>query len=132
MFQQERITQRRDIGLVAGLVQLREQLRGVAREVFAVSLGVEIDVAERELPLHAKRVGVRFQIRTQLVVGRLARGGDVIGDELHLLPQPAADDRVVLVQTRAPSPRGNRLPPAPGPGSIPPTPRWWADAARCG
>ena len=46
----------------------------------------------------AKRVGVRFQIRAQLVVGRLGERGDVIGDELHLLPQPAADDGVVLVQ----------------------------------
>ena len=100
MIQHERIAHRREAGIAAGLVQLREQLRGVARQVCAVLLRVEIQLAEGELLLHAKLVGVRLQIRIQLGVGRLGLGGNVVGDEFHLLLQAAADDEVVLVQAQ--------------------------------
>src|SRR5262249_47768638 len=42
---------------------------------------------------------MRLQVRTQLVLGRLGLSSKVFGNELQLLPQPAADDGVVLVQT---------------------------------
>ncbi len=63
-------------------------------------LRVEIHLAEREPRLEAELVGVRLQIRVQFGVGRLGLGGDVVGDEFHLLLQAAADDGVVLVQAQ--------------------------------
>ena len=78
--------------------ELREQLRRVAAEIGAAPLRVEIHLAEGKPAVAAKRVGVCFQIRAQLLIGRLGEGGDVFGDELQLLAQPAADDRVVLVE----------------------------------
>ena len=47
---------------------------------------------------------MRGQVRAQLAVGRLGRRGEVLGDELQLLPKPAADDHVVLIQAE-----GDRL-----------------------
>ena len=84
------------------------------------------------LLFHPKRIGVRLQIGTQLVVGRLGLGGNIIGDEFHLLLQAAADDGVVLVQAQRQRLAVIDFLAAPGRGSSPPTPRGWAVVAGCG
>ena len=83
---------------------------------------IEIHLAEREPWLDAKRVGVRLQIRVQVGVGRLGLGGDVVGNELHLLPQAAADDGVVLVQAQRHRLAAQDLLAHPVVGSVPPAP----------
>ena len=60
--QHERVGHRGDAGRGAA-VQPGEQPRGVALEVGAVLLRVEIDLPERELRRHPELVGVGLQIR---------------------------------------------------------------------
>ena len=43
---------------------------------------------------------MRLQIRIQFCVGGLSLSGAVVGDELHLLRQAAADDQIVLIKTQ--------------------------------
>ena len=91
-------------GSVPACRNRREQSGGVARELVPSALRVEKDLAEGEARLNAERVRVRGQVRAQLAIRRLGRRSEVLGDELQLLPQPAADDHVVLIQAE-----GDRL-----------------------
>ena len=54
-------------------------------------------MAERQAVLAPEPLGVRRQIRRELLVARLPHG-HVLGHELHLLAQAAADDDVVAVE----------------------------------
>ncbi len=98
VFEHERVAERCNVGFASGSTKLREHLRRIAAEIRAAPLRVEIHLAEGKPAIAAKRVGVFLQVRAQLLVGGLGVGGDVFGDELELLAQPPADDRVVLVE----------------------------------
>ena len=109
VFEQEWIAQYRYIGVFAILPQLREQLLGISCKVFAATLGVEIDVAERELPLHAKTchgsLSSRSSIRRR---SASAERGNIIVNELHLCRKRR---RMIVSSLSNPSakPRGNNL-----------------------
>jgi len=98
LLEQERVTELRDVGVAAAAAQLREQRGRVARQGVATVLRVQVDLAEREAPLDAEGIGVPVEVALQIVIGRLGRRGDVVRDELHLLPEPLADDGVVAVE----------------------------------
>ncbi len=91
---------RSEIGLGAGLVQADPQALGVARQVRAVALRIEIHLPKRESRFGGKRGGMRLQVGLQFRIARLRRRGEAVGDEFHLLLQAAADDEVVLVQAQ--------------------------------
>ena len=61
-------------------------------------VGVEEDLREGELLLAAELVRVRGEMGGQLGVGRRRELSAILGDELQLLPHPAAHDCVVLVE----------------------------------
>ena len=67
--------------------------------MFAALARIEINLAERKLPIDAETCGVRFQVICQLSICRFSYRGDIIRYERQLLLQPAPDNRVVPIQT---------------------------------
>src|SRR5580704_17525645 len=63
-----------------------------------MSSGIEIDLAKREVFVDAKFLRVIVQIGPKLFLGRLSLCGNVLGDELHLLPQTLADGSIVAIE----------------------------------
>ena len=57
-------------------------------------------MAETDARRQRELVAVRLEPCPELLGRRLARGGDVLGEELHLLRHAALDDRVVLVESQ--------------------------------
>ena len=80
----------------------RGDLLGVAFQSVPRRAGAEIDVTERQPVLGPEPLRVGREVGRELLLGRL-RGSHVLGDELHLLPQAAADDDVVAVEARRPA-----------------------------
>ena len=89
-----------ETGLGAGLVQPDPQALGVARQVRAVALRIEIHLPKRESRFGGERGGMRRQVGLQFRIARLRRRGEALGNEFHLLLQAAADDEVVLVEAQ--------------------------------
>ena len=54
IIQHQRISHRREIRIAAGLIQLREQQRGVSRKVCAALFWIKVQLTEAELWWHAK------------------------------------------------------------------------------
>jgi len=61
-------------------------------------VATEVDMAKRQARLDAEGVEMLLQEGLQLLVGRRGPLGGLLGEELQLLPQAAADDGVVAVQ----------------------------------
>ena len=61
-------------------------------------LRAQEDVRPGEPRLPPERVGVLGEVALELLLARLRLAPEVGGQELELLPEPAADDRVVAVQ----------------------------------
>ncbi len=78
--------------------QPREERPGVGLRRRPAPVPADVDLPERHLRLDPERVGVPGQPRLQLLLGRRRRRDDVLDHELQLLPQPAADHRVVAVE----------------------------------
>src|SRR6185295_13025655 len=90
--EEQRVPQLRGIDRAADDVQARQQLLRVARQLLAVLLRIEVDLVERVARLETKGIRVRPQVLLELRIRRLDQRGQVLGDELQLLPQAAADD----------------------------------------
>src|SRR5262249_55485783 len=60
----------------------------------------EIQVAEAQARRLRERIAVLLIPALELILRRFVRGGDVLGEELHLLRHPALDDGVSLVESQ--------------------------------
>src|SRR5580704_18899320 len=63
-------------------------------------LRIKIYLAKRVGGVCLKQCRMRLQKPLQLLVGGLDATGDVVRNELQLLPQPLAHDGIVTIQTR--------------------------------
>jgi hypothetical protein len=61
-------------------------------------VGREIQMAKRDAPQQREPLRVPREPRLEFVVRRLPQLGHVLEEELHLLDQPAPDDRIIFVQ----------------------------------
>ena len=95
MIQRNGVTRIGEAGLGACLTQPGQQALGVALQIRAASLRIQVDLPEREARFGAELRCMRRQVGLQLRLARLRRRGQALGNELHLLPQSAADDEVV-------------------------------------
>src|SRR5580693_1816142 len=64
-----------------------------------MSSRIEINLGEGKVLVDAKFLGVIAQIRPKLFSSRLGLRGNILRDELHLLPQTLADGSVIAIQS---------------------------------
>ena len=100
LLEHERIGEGRGEVRILGLPgELRQCGRRIVMRARPTAIGREIEMAETDARRQRELVAVRLVPFTEFLGRRLARGGDVLSEELHLLRHTALDDRVVLVDS---------------------------------
>ena len=99
LLEHERIAERRrELGVLRLTRELGKGVDGIVLRARAALVGCEVKVAEGNARRRLELVGILLEPGLELGRCRLARGRDVLGDELHLLRHAALHDGVVLVE----------------------------------
>jgi hypothetical protein len=72
----------------------------IVTRALSAAIRREIEMAKTDARRQREVVAVRLEPCPKLFARRLARGGNVLGEELHLLRHAAFDNGVVLVESK--------------------------------
>ena len=79
-------------------MQCGQRPRRILLHSVTLAFRVEIDLPERQTRFKPELLRMLLQIVLQLRVVRFGLRSQIVGDEFHLLPQPAADHGVIAIQ----------------------------------